>query len=93
MKGYKFVTDTLESTHNDTKWVVREWKKHDGKLELCASGFHASRTPYGVSKFAIANRLFVVESRGDVLEEEHITYYWKKVTCKKCKNERKRVLS
>jgi len=71
IKGYKFVNDDLTSTHNNYRWKIGKWNKSEGELKPCETGLHASRTPYDVSQFPIANRLFVVEARGEVVYGEN----------------------
>ena len=68
--GYKSVKDDLSSGYGNCKWRVGEWKKHDGDLKLCNSGFHASRHPYDVLNYLQGNRLFIVEAKGDVLDDK-----------------------
>jgi len=79
VRGYKFVgKDMGSSTYTYNKktgdydlpyiWKLGRWKKHSGKLKLCASGFHASNTIREVLQFAhLGNRLFMVEAKGRIM--------------------------
>jgi len=68
MKAYRFVTDDLKSQHGDTRWVVGEWQKCEGKLGLCANGLHASKKPLDSLNNVFGTRWFLCEVRGKVLE-------------------------
>jgi hypothetical protein len=66
--AYKFVTDDLKSCNGDIQWVVGEWQKHNEKLCLCDSGFHACINPLDSLKFIYgASRWFIVAAKGDFL--------------------------
>lgn len=67
--GYKFVTDELKSRNGDAQWKINEWKKCTGELELCSNGFHASHTPLESLQYTYGNRWFMVEAKGEVLED------------------------
>ncbi|MHB1764937.1 MAG: DUF7666 domain-containing protein [Gammaproteobacteria bacterium] len=46
IKGYKFIQSDMASKSSDHKWKLRKWYKHVGQMNICESGFHATRTPY-----------------------------------------------
>jgi len=68
--GYKTLTDDMMSGHGCEKWKVGVWKKHKGELMLCNGGFHASRHPLDTLEFVQGNRLFLVEGRGEIIEDK-----------------------
>lgn len=67
--GYKFVTSKMKSMNGDQKWKMGKWYKHEGKLEICKSGFHASPTPLDSLEYIYGNRWFVVEARGEIQQD------------------------
>lgn len=46
------------------------WLEHEGRLELCASGLHASRHPFDALTYAPGPILCLVECEGDVVEDK-----------------------
>ncbi len=68
--GYKFLTDDMKSENGDEQWELDVWKKWNGKVELCSSGFHACRTPLQSLKYIYGNRWFIVEACGNFVEEK-----------------------
>lgn len=70
--GYKFIREDRTSKNGDSgKWVKGRWKKHEGELELCASGFHACLTPKQATKYIYGGLLCVVEAKGKILHEKN----------------------
>jgi len=67
IKGYKFVHTDLKSDSGDCQWRIGTWKKHDGELRLCYSGFHASPDLLSVLSYAFGDRLFEVEAKGEII--------------------------
>jgi len=65
---YRFVTDDLKSQKGDEQWVVGEWKKVEGELDLCKTGLHACRTAYQSLNYVYGTRWFKAEARGTILE-------------------------
>jgi hypothetical protein len=65
VRAYHFVSGTLR----DGRPVPAdgEWLEHDGPLELCASGLHASLHPFDALQYAPGNTLCLVECEGDTL--------------------------
>ena len=59
---YKFTHGRISENGNKHEWVKNRWYEVDGKLEMCAPGFHASEW--------IADALFYV--KGDTL---NLKYY------------------
>jgi hypothetical protein len=70
IRGYKFITDEMKSSNGDCTWKLNEWKTHNGKIELCSSGFHACRTALQSLSYVYGNRWFIVEASGDINEKE-----------------------
>ena len=67
MKRYKFlklVRGKIKSASGNETWKVGEWKKLDGKPDLCNYGFHCSKTPYQAFSYVQGEVLAVVEVRG-----------------------------
>ena len=46
---------------------IGEWLTHEGKIELCASGFHASECAFDALSFAPGPIVHRVELRGDII--------------------------
>jgi len=65
---YRFVTEDLKSQHGEVQWVVGEWQKYNGKLELCVSGFHGCREPMHSLEYVYGDRWFLAEARGEIFE-------------------------
>ncbi len=68
--GYKWVTDDLKSSNGYIQWVVGEWQKHEGPLELCKSGFHACRTALQSLDYRYGPRFFTVEAGGELWDDD-----------------------
>ena len=66
--GYKFITSAMKSYNGNQTWELGKWYKHDGKLELCESGFHACEKPLDSLEYVYGDRWFMVEARGDMLK-------------------------
>ena len=70
--AFKFVHSDLKSDSGDCQWEIGEWKEHTEKLELCKSGFHASKNAgdafYGY--WDLGERFFLVEYAGKILKGE-----------------------
>jgi hypothetical protein len=45
-----------------------EWLEFKGKLEMCATGLHASREPFDALQYAPSETLCLVECAGEVIE-------------------------
>jgi hypothetical protein len=45
-----------------------EWLEFKGKLEMCATGLHASRDPFDALQYAPGETLCLVECSGEVIE-------------------------
>jgi len=69
VRGYRFVTDNLQSENGNVQWKVGEWKKNDGEPELCKNGLHASREPIDSLHYVFGSRWFHVEARGKIVED------------------------
>ena len=69
MKGYRFVTENLESEHGNIQWVVGEWQECKGKLSLCKNGLHASEKPIDSLAYIFGTRWFECETRGEILKD------------------------
>ena len=59
--GYKFLTSEMRSKNGDAEWTVGEWRKHDGELAMCQSGFHYCKEPIEAFEYIYGDNLVVVE--------------------------------
>jgi hypothetical protein len=64
MKGYHFTGDTLRN--GEPIPPVDEWLVHDGPVEPCRSGLHASEHPLDALRYAPGDLLHRVELGGDL---------------------------
>lgn len=66
--AYHFVGETLR----DGRPIPAdgEWLEHDGEIEICMSGLHASSHPFDALEYAPGNTLCLVEVDGDISEQE-----------------------
>ena len=64
MIGYHFTAETLR----DGRAIppIGEWLEHEGPIEPCVSGLHASEHPFDAFSFAPGNLLHRVELEGDL---------------------------
>ncbi len=69
--GYKFISKDMKSLYGNCTWKRNVWKKHDGVIIPCESGFHACLTPRQVLSYVYGDRLFVVEARGEIKHVEN----------------------
>jgi len=65
-KGYK---KGFKSNNGNIKWKIGEWQKHEGELEMCYSGFHASERIIDAMQYASAEIIARVEVKGNNLED------------------------
>jgi hypothetical protein len=72
VKGYRFVTDDLQSEHGNTQWEIGKWQKldNDEPLALCQNGFHASQKPIDSLNYVFGTRWFTCEARGKILKDD-----------------------
>ena len=70
--AFKFVHSDLKSDSGDCQWEIGEWKEHTEKLELCKSGFHASKNAGDafLEYSSLGERFFLVEYDGKILKGE-----------------------
>ena len=84
-RRYKFLREGLKSSSGDCTWVVGEWKKYDGEVSLCNSGFHCSKEMRQAFSFVQGEILAEVEVQGkneiqddkEVYSEMRIVRAWK----------------
>ena len=67
LRAYHFVGDTLR----DGRPVPADgvWLEHDGLLEMCISGLHASQCPFDALTYAPGFVLCLVEVDGEMIEQ------------------------
>jgi hypothetical protein len=64
MRAYHFTSDKLRNGRPIP--AVGEWLKHEGEIEPCKSGLHASEHPLDALKYAPGPFLHLVELEGDL---------------------------
>lgn len=64
IRAYHFTGDILRD--GSPIPAKKVWLKHEGAIELCESGLHASIHPFDALKYAPGNMLHLVEVRGDI---------------------------
>jgi len=70
-KGYKFIKQNMTSKNGGDEWKIGVWKKYKGKIELCKSGVHATRTPLQSLQYICGDRWFLVGARGKIIENKN----------------------
>ena len=70
MRLWKVFKKGLKSTNGTINWKLGEWQKHEGELEMCKSGFHASERIINAMQYTNAEIIARVEVRGDHLKQE-----------------------
>ncbi len=67
MMAYHFVGKTLR----DGRPIPAdgEWLEHDGTIEMCNSGLHASLHPFDALKYAPGDTLCIVDVEGDIEQQ------------------------
>jgi hypothetical protein len=69
--GYKFIKDDMHSKYGtDSAWKVGKWKKHNGTISICNSGYHACVTAKQSLGYVYGGRWFIVEARGEIVYEK-----------------------
>ena len=66
MKAYHFTGKKLRDGRKLLK--IGEWLIHDGPLEMCSSGLHASREPFDALQYAPGSILHLVEVGGEIIK-------------------------
>jgi hypothetical protein len=67
---WKSMQSGLRSGVGDMTWTVGTWKKHEGKLDMCHSGFHASVWAIDAMRYVGCEVLALVEVRGKHLAQD-----------------------
>ena len=85
---YKFLHG-YESENGDHEWIAGKWYKVEGELELCDTGFHASKHIQDALRYVQGDTLAVVEVKGESIEGDDKqcwremrvvkTYLWSKI--------------
>jgi hypothetical protein len=70
MKGFKFIKEDMTSKQGNHRWELGKWYKHDGKLEICKSGFHACLKPHQALDYIYGDKFFLVEARGKIIHKK-----------------------
>jgi hypothetical protein len=63
-------TGLLSGSGNIGPWVKGAWRKHDGPLRMCHSGFHASENVIDEMGYVNAEVIAEVEVRGEHLKQD-----------------------
>jgi len=61
---WKFLIDGMRSANGGCVWEKGKWKHHEGKLEMCSSGFHCSRQVWQAFSYISGQILVKVEVNG-----------------------------
>jgi hypothetical protein len=69
MKLWKVFTKDLKSNYGNIKWKIGKWQKHEGKLQICHSGFHASKRIIDAMQYTPAEVIASVEVKGEHVKE------------------------
>jgi len=69
IKGFKFIQSDMKSKNGNHKWEIGKWYKKE-KIELCEKGFHACKQPLEAFEFVYGDKFFIVEARGEIIEEK-----------------------
>ena len=69
MRAYHFTSDKLRDGRPLP--AIGEWLEHDRKLEMCASGLHASPTPWDALQYAPGVLLHLVELDGEIISQDY----------------------
>ena len=77
MIAYHFVGETLRDGRPVPENGV--WLEHDGPLKMCASGLHASPTPWEALQYAPGAVLCEVEVEGEILEGDKLVARRRKI--------------
>ena len=70
MKAYKITGKNMQC--HGYQYILGNVHKFDGKIDICKSGFHASKNPMDAMRYhdLYESRFFVVDCRGDIIEQE-----------------------
>jgi hypothetical protein len=69
--GYKFIEENMKSRNGNKTWEVGKWYKHEGKIKLCESGFHACLKPLEALKdYCYGEKFFIIEARGKIIKKK-----------------------
>ena len=62
---YKFLRNGMKSESGLLPpWEIGEWRKHVGRIDMCAAGFHCSRGIYQAFSYVQGEVLAQVEAKG-----------------------------
>jgi len=68
---WKSMRAGLKSNNGDLgPWKLGKWRKHEGELEMCRSGFHASENVIDAMRYVSAEAIAEVEVRGKHLAQD-----------------------
>ena len=70
MKAYHFLADSGKLRDGRASPPDGVWLVHEGDIEMCQSGLHASRRPLDALHYAPGSLLCRVEDRKDITEEK-----------------------
>ena len=69
--AYKFITKDWRSKEGNIKWKLGEWQKHEGKIKLCESGFHACKIPLQALEYIYGDIFVLVEYKGKIINDKN----------------------
>ena len=68
--GWKILEKGMKSQHNNFKWKKNKWYKHEGKINICNAGFHASKELVSAISYLTPGIICKVEYKGEIEEQE-----------------------
>ena len=69
--GWKILKKGMKSQYNDFHWKKNKWYKHEGELNICYSGFHASKELVSAMNYLVPGIICEVEYKGEVIEDNN----------------------
>jgi hypothetical protein len=67
---WKSFKKDLQSNNGNIKWEIKKWVHHEGKLEMCGSGLHASKKVIDAMGYTNLEELALVEVKGKHLSQD-----------------------
>ena len=68
MRAYKFLMDNYKAMYGDFQYEIGETYIHNGYIELCKAGFHASGEIKDAIRYCSGSHLVEVELGGKIIE-------------------------
>jgi len=68
--AWKILRKGMRSDLGNIKWYKNKWKTHKQKLELCSSGFHASKLLFDAIQYVTPGIICLVEYSGKMIDSD-----------------------